>query len=174
MSEEGTQLGVLQELEEGRIDVPEAIRRLEEPPMSRASKPRRSQTWWLIPLAAGMAFLGAGGTLGSLGGWWWLLAVPLLLLGTLLSVLALASSTSPWVLVRVHNRDSRPLHLWIPFPVRAAAWMIKIVRPWVHGLDVTSIDELLLTLEAEMGSDRDLVIDVADVAGGEHVRVNLE
>ena len=174
MSEDGSQLGVLQELEEGRIDVHEAIRRLEEPPVSRPSKSRRSQRLWLIPLAAGMAFLGAGGTLGSLGGWWWSLAVPLLLLGTLLTVLASASSTSPWVLVRVRNRDSRPLHLWIPIPVRAAAWMIQIARPWAHGLDRTSIDELLLTLEAELGSDRDLVIDVADVAGGEHVRVNLE
>ena len=174
MSEDGSQLGVLQELEEGRIDVSEAIRRLEEPPVSRVRKPRRSQSWWLIPLAAGMAFLGAGGTLGSLGGWWWLLAVPLLLVGTLLTVLASASSTSPWVLVRVRNTDSRPLHLWIPIPVRAAAWMVKIARPWAHGLDRTSIDELLLTPEAELGSDRDLVIDVADVAGGEHVPVNLE
>ena len=52
--------------------------------------------------------------------------------------------------------------------------MIKIARPWAHGLDTTSIDELLLTLEAELASDRDLVIDVADVAGGEHVRVNFE
>lgn len=174
MSEDESQLGLLQELEEGRINVHEAIRRLEEPPVSRASKPRRSQSRWLIPLAAGMAFLGAGGTLGSLGGWWWSLAVPLLLLGTLLTVLASASSTSPWVLVRVRNRDSRPLHLWIPIPVRAAAWMIQIARPWAHGLDRTSIDELLLTLEAELGPDRDLVIDVADMAGGEHVRVNLE
>jgi hypothetical protein len=173
MSEDESQLGLLQDLVEGRINVHEAIRRLEEPPVYRASKPRRSQSWWLVPLAAGMAFLGAGGTLGSLGGWWWSLAVPLLLLGTLLTVLASASSTSPWVLMRVRNRDSRPLQLWIPIPVRAAGWMIKIARPWAHGLDTTSIDELLLTLEAELASDRDLVIDVADVAGGEHVRVNF-
>ncbi len=174
MSDDETQLGVLQELEEGRIDVQEAVRRLEEPPVPRASKPRRSQSWWLIPLAAGMAFLGGGGWLGSLGGWWWLLAVPLLLLGTLLTVLASATSTSPWVVVRVRNRNNRPLQLWVPIPVRAAGWMIKIARPWAHGLDTTSIDELLLTLEAELASDRDLVIDVADVAGGEHVRVNFE
>ena len=64
MSEDGSQLGVLQELEEGRIDVHEAIRRLEEPPVARPSKSRRSQRLWLIPLAAGMAFLCARATRG--------------------------------------------------------------------------------------------------------------
>ena len=174
MSETNSQLGVLQELEEGRIDIQEAVRRLEEPPAPRMSKTRRSRSWWLIPLAAGMAFLGAGGWLGSLGGWWWVPAVPLLTLGTLLTILASASSTSPWIFVRVRNASSRPLHVWIPIPVRAAAWMIKMARPWAHGLDTTSIDELLLTLEGELGSERDLVIDVDAGAGGERVRVDFE
>lgn len=174
MTEDKSQLGVLQELEEGRIDVQEAVRRLEEPTASPTGKARRSRNWWLIPLAVGMAFLGGGGWLASLGGWWWLLAVPLLLVGTLLTVLASISSTSPWIFVRVRHRGGRAVHVWIPIPVRAAAWMIKMARPWVHGLDTTVIDELLLTLEGELGSERDLVIDVDDGFGDERVRVNFE
>jgi hypothetical protein len=174
MTEDKSQLGVLQELEEGRIDVREAVRRLEEPTVPTTGGARRSRNWWLIPLAFGMAFLGGGGWLGSLGGWWWLLAVPLLLVGTLLTVLASASSTSPWIFVRVRHRGGRPVHVWVPIPVRAAAWAIKMARPWVPGLDTTAIDELLMTLEGELGSERDLVIEVDDGYGDERVRVDFE
>jgi hypothetical protein len=174
MTADKSQLGVLQALEDGRIDVQEAVRRLEDQPARRASKERRSQGWWLIPLVVGMAFLGGGGFLASLGGWWWVLAIPLLLLGTLLVVLAAGSSTSPWIFVRVREDSLRPVRVWVPVPVRAAAWGIRIARPWVRGMDMTAVDELLLTLERELGSDRDLVIDVDDVAGSERVRVDFE
>ena len=174
MSESGSELGVLQALEDGRIDVQEAVRRLEAVPAQRPGKPRRSHEWWLIPLAVGMAFLGGGGALGSLGGWWWLLAIPLLVLGTLLTVLAGATSTSPWIFVRVREGGDRPVRIWVPIPVRAAAWAVQIARPWLRGMDGTALDELLLTLERELGSAHDLVIDVDDVADGERVRVDFE
>lgn len=171
MTADKSQLGVLQALEDGRIGVQEAIRRLENAP---ARQPRRSQGWWLIPLAVGMAFLGGGGVLASLGSWWWLAAIPLLLLGTLLTVLAAGSSTSAWIFVRVREGGRRAKRVSIPIPVRIAAWGVQIARPWVRGMDMTAVDELLLALERELGSDRDLVIDVDDVAGGERVRVDFE
>jgi hypothetical protein len=174
MSERESELGVLQALEDGRIDVQEAVRRLEAVPGHRPGKPRRSHGWWLIPLAVGMALLGGGGMLGSLGGWWWLVAIPLLMLGTLLTVLAGASSTSPWVFVRVREGGARPMRIWVPIPVRAAAWGVQIARPWLREMDGTALDELLLTLERELGSQHDLVIDVDDVAGDERVRVEFE
>mgnify|MGYP001571986481 CR=1 FL=1 len=174
MTDDKSELGVLQALEDGRIDVQEAVRRLEAVPTRQAGKARRTQGWWLIPLAVGMAFLGGGGALASLGGWWWLAAIPLLLLGTLLTVLAAGSSTSPWILVRVREGGDRPVRVWVPVPVRVAAWGVQIARPWVHGMDMTALDELLLTLESELGSEHDLVIDVDDVAGGERVRVDFE
>jgi hypothetical protein len=169
MSEERSQLGVLQALEDGHIDVQEAVRRLESTSVGKA---RRSQRWWLIPLAAGMVFLGGGGLLGAQGGWWWLGAVPLLLIGTLLTVLAASSSTSSWIRVHVREGRQRPVNVWIP--VRIAAWGVQIARPWVRGMDMTAIDELLLTLERELGSDHDLVIDVDDLTGSERVRVDFE
>jgi len=171
MTADKSELGVLQALEDGRIGVQEAIRRLESAPLRQ---PRRSQGWWLIPLAVGMAFLGGGGVLASLGSWWWLAAIPLLLLGTLLTVLAAGSSTSAWIFVRVREGGRRAKRVSIPIPVRIAAWGVQIARPWVRGMDMTVVDELLLTLERELGSERDLVIDVDDVAGGERVRVDFE
>jgi len=168
MSDDRSEMGVLQALEDGRIDVQEAVRRLE------AGKPRRSEWWWLIPLGVGMAFLGGGGALGSLGGWWWLAGAPLLLLGTLLTIVAAATSASPWIFVRVREGSGRPKRIWVPVPVRAAAWGVRIARPWVHGMDMSAVDELLETLERELGGDHDLVIDVDDVAGVERVQVDFE
>jgi hypothetical protein len=174
MTADKSQLGVLQALEEGRIDVQEAVRRLESAPVRAADKARRLRGWWLIPLAVGMVLLGGGGFLASLGSWRWLAAIPLLLLGTVLTVLAAASNSSPWIFVRVREGSRRAKRVWVPIPVRVAAWGVRFARPWVRGMDLTAVDELLLTLERELGSDHDLVIDVDDVAGGERVRVDFE
>jgi hypothetical protein len=171
MTDDQSQLGVLQALEDGRIDVQEAVRRLESVPARRL---RRSQGWWLIPLGAGMAFLGGGGMLASLGSWWWLAAIPLLLIGTLLTILAAGSRTSPWIFIRVRGAGRRPVRVLVPVPVRVAAWGVQIARPWARGMDMTALDELLLTLERELVSEHNLVIDVDDVAGSERVRVDFE
>lgn len=174
MSEDRSDLGILQALEDGRIDVYEAVRRLEAEPVGppRAARPFRS--WWLILLGAGMVFLGGGGMLASWRGWWWLAAVPLLLLGTLLAILAAAASTSPWILVRVRDHGRRSRRVWIPIPVRVAAWGVHFARPWARGMNATALGEVLLALERDLGSDRDLVIDVDDTGDGERVRVDVE
>jgi hypothetical protein len=173
MTADKSKLGVLQALEDGRIDVQEAIRRLESAPENAGNKPRRSQGWWLILLAVGMAFLGGGGFLASLAGWWWLAAIPLLLVGTLLTVLAAASNSSPWIFIRVREGGRRGKRVSIPIPVRIATWSVRIARPWVRGMDMTAVDELLLSLDHELGIDHDLVIDVDGAAGSERVRVDL-
>jgi hypothetical protein len=174
MTADRSQLGVLQALEEGQIDVQEAVRQLESAPAREGGKARGSQGWWLIPLAVGMALLGGGGFLGSLGGWWWLVAIPLLLVGTLLTVLAAASNSSSWIFIHVREGGERAKRVRIPIPVRIAAWGVQFARPWVRGMDTTAVNGLLLALERELGSDHDLVIDVDDSAGGKRVRVDFE
>lgn len=177
MTETSASLDVLQQLEEGRIDVDEALRRLgNEPPAAPPgeSAARRSRTWWLIPLAIGMSFLGAGGWFGSQGGAWWILGVPLLFLGIVVTVLAAASSQSPWAFVRIRSAGSPGARLWIPIPIRAAVWAVQFARPWMPPLAATSVDELLLSLEDELGSERDLIIEVDESGDGERVRVSFE
>lgn len=177
MTDSSASLNVLRKLEEGSIDVDEAVRQLDGAPTA-APPPepvvRRSQSWWLIPLAVGMTLLGAGGWLASLGGGWWILAVPLLLFGTLVTVLAAASSQSPWVFVRVRGRHSPHVHVWLPIPIRAAAWSVELARPWIPSLTATSIDDLLVSLEAELGAGRNLIIEVDEAGEGERVRVSFE
>ena len=177
MTETGASLNVLQQLEEGRIDVDEALRQLGEVPTETPSgepAARRTRTWWLVPLAVGMAFLGAGGWLASQGGGWWILAVPLLFLGIVVTVLAAASSQSPWAYVRIRPARSPGTHFWIPVPIRAAVWAVQFARPWMPPLAATSVDELLLSLEDELGSERDLIIEVDESGDGERVRVSYE
>jgi hypothetical protein len=41
-------------------------------------------------------------------------------------------------------------------------------------LAATSVDELLLSLEDELGSERDLIIEVDESGDGERVRVSFE
>jgi hypothetical protein len=177
MTESSPSLNVLQQLEEGHIDVDEALRRLDGAPAPTppgASTARGARTWWLIPLAIGMAFLGAGGWLASQGGGWWILAVPLLFIGIVVTVLAAASSQSPWAFVRVRPAASPQTRIWIPIPIRAAVWAVQIARPWIPPLAATSVDELLLSLEGELGSERDLIIEVDESGEGERVRVSYE
>jgi hypothetical protein len=177
MTESRASLNVLQQLEEGRIDVDEALRRLDEAPaapLPGEPATRRSRTWWLIPLAIGMALLGGGGWFGSLGGGWWILAVPLLFLGIVVTMLAAASSQSPWAYVRIRPAGSPGTRLWIPIPIRAAVWAVQFARPWMPPLAASSVDELLLSLQDELGSERDLIIEVDESGEGERVRVSYE
>jgi len=174
MTEDNGHLNVLQQLEAGRIDVEEALRRLDEPSAPTAPAMRRSQSWWLIPLAVGMAVLGGGGLLASRGGAWWILAVPLMVVGIVLTVLAAASSNSPWIFIRVRPAGGRTMRVWVPIPLRAAVWGIEFARPWVPSLAATVVDDVLLTLERELGSERNLVIDVDEAGYGERVRVSYE
>jgi hypothetical protein len=177
MTESRTSLHVLQQLEEGRIDVDEAVRRLDAPPAAGPrtdAAARRSRTWWLVPLAIGMAFLGAGGWLASQAGAWWVAGIPLLLVGVVLTVLAAASSQSPWASVRLRSAGGPGTRLWLPIPIRAAAWAVPFARPWMPPLAATSVDDLLLSLEEELGSGRDLIIEVDESGEGERVRVSFE
>lgn len=177
MTEGNANLDVLQQLEDGRIDLEEAVRRLEQAPATRSTPTRgerHPQAWWLIPLAIGMALLGAGGWSASAGGAWWILAVPLLLIGSLLTVLAAARSQSPWVYLRVRQAGRGRARVWIPIPIRAAVWALQIARPWVPALNATGVDEVLQSLEQELGAEGDLVIEVDESGDDERVRVSFE
>ena len=107
---------LLQDVEEGRIDVAEAIRRLEageplgephDPVEMNESEalPSQWRQWWWIPFSVGVAIAAAGYGLSTLGGWWWVCAGPALFVGLLLMLLMLISSRSPWVHIRVHTGE---------------------------------------------------------------------
>ncbi|MFA9490463.1 MAG: hypothetical protein ACERK1_04440, partial [Anaerolineales bacterium] len=79
---------ILEQLEDGEINVDEAIQQITEQnlpqvedveePSEVFSPPPKWRAWWVIPSSIGFGITVAGLGVASLGGWWWLLAVPLL------------------------------------------------------------------------------------------------
>jgi hypothetical protein len=190
--EEQLKRDVLDQLESGDVDVSEAIRLLEGSapddadsttpsmeehvsPTSRATGMWRS--WWLLIPALGLAFTAFGGWLGSIGGWWWLCAAPSLLVGILLLLLAVLTQNSPWLHVRIDTgQESWPRHVAFSFPVpiRLASWGLRKWGHYARGLDVTAVDELLLSLEGNITADNPIHIEVdQDEETGERIQVFL-
>jgi hypothetical protein len=174
---------ILSQLEEGRIDVDEAIRRLEvgeEPafsgrgPQSAGARPWAG--WWLMPFVAGLGLAALGAWPAAVGGWWWLCAGALLPLGVSLSVIGIASRRSPWVHVRVRTGQQRwpkRIAISLPVPVRSAAWVLRRMGPRWAGLGGTAVDELLLALDASLTAQAPILVEVDRVKSGENVRVYL-
>lgn len=173
---------VLNQLDEGVIDVDEAIRQLsEEEQVSQVEEERpeiarRLNAWWLIPFSIGLGLTAAGAGIATLGGWWWLCAGPLLLLGIPLMTLAAATSRSPWVHVRLNTGQDkwpRRIAISLPLPIRFTARILQFLGPKYKGLDQTAIDELLLALNEGVLSDELIYVEVDEGETGEKVQVYL-
>jgi hypothetical protein len=184
----GKKMDVLEQLEQGTIDVQEALHRLEQEteiaevdravPVTDIPGPeRRWRDWWLIILASGLGVLAFGGWLGTIGGWWWLCGAPLLVLGIVLFVLALASKSAPWLHLRVDTgQQSWPRHIALsfPIPVKLASWGLRMWGSHIPRLDETAIDDLIVALEGNLSSDTPIYIEVQeDETTGERVQIFL-
>ena len=183
MDEEIKPVEIINQLDEGVIDVEEAVRRLtggaEATPRVKAEQskvPRRWRAWWLIPFSIGLGLTAAGAGVATLGGWWWLCAGSLLLVGIPLLTLAVATSRLPWVHVRVDTGDEswpRRIAISLPLPIRFTAWVLRIIGPRVKGLDQTAIDELLLALDEGVFSEGPIFVEVDEDTAGEKVQIYL-
>jgi hypothetical protein len=173
---------VLDQLEKGAIDVEQAIQRLsdEGEPQSLKSAvpktPRRWRAWWLVPFSIGIGLTVAGAGVATIGGWYWLLAAPLLLVGIPLFTLAAATSSSPWVHVRVDTGQEswpRRIAISLPIPIRLTAWILRTFTPKINGFEETGIDELLIALDEGLLNDSPIFVEVYEGEGGEKVEVYL-
>jgi hypothetical protein len=164
MDENDGTMAVLQQLEAGRIDVAQAVERLETAGQAQGGADTGVHTanaWRLVPFGAGLALSAGGGWIASQGGWWWLLAVPLLLAGLPLLLLAALDADSPWIRIRVrHARGT--LGLAIPIPVRLAAWGVRLARPWLRGFDDVTLDEIHGALSDALARGGDWFVDIDD------------
>lgn len=182
---------VLDQLESGKIDVEEAIQRIvptegsknqgdsvrSSPEIIQSERMPDWRSWWYLLLGFGLAGVAAGGWLATVGGWWWVCAIPALFLGVLFFVLALASFRSPWLHIRIDTGQEtwpRRITLGLPIPFRFISWVLRRFGSRMPGLDNTAVDELLLSLEGNLSSANPLVIDVhEDGSRGERIRVFL-
>jgi hypothetical protein len=182
MNEDQSRMDILDQLDAGQIDASEAARRLSEegvPPEQQAevpNLPNRWRYWWTIPLSIGFAMCVTGWGLSQLGGWWWVFAGPLLVLGAVVMILSAATYNSPWVHVRVKTgEDKWPRRIAISFPIPLSL-TARILR-WrglsFGGLDETAIDDLILALEANLTSGEPIYIEVDEGETGEKVKIIL-
>jgi hypothetical protein len=174
---------VLDQLEKGAIDVEQAVQRLsgegertQRVKSATPEVPRRWRAWWMIPFSVGIGLTIAGAGVATVGGWWWLLAGPLLFVGIVLITLAAATSTSPWVHVRVDTGQEsfpRRIAISLPIPIRFTAWILRTIGHRIRGFEETGIDELLLALDEGLLSDSPIFVEVYEGEGGEKVEVYL-
>jgi hypothetical protein len=185
MSDNQDAMNVLKSLEGGEIDINQALSMLEggdeqEQPSEVEEPSRRGnwRLWWSIVLGIGTAMTAGAAGLAVLGGWWWLCAGPMLILGILLLVMAAVTYGSHWASVRIDTGEQswpRDILLSVPVPIGLAAWILKNFNHFIPGLDRTEVDDLLVglgELEATISKSEMITIEV-DGEDGEHVEVYL-
>jgi len=147
--------------------------------MARESEPRFSgppawaQGAWVYLLAGGVVLVGlAGMTTALLVGagsrlGWLACTLPLMILGALVIALAWWSRHARWLHIRVRDQETR-FRISLPLPLRPAAWLARLARPWVPHVQDIPIDEMILAL-AEMEDEEVLAVEVNDQ--GDEVQV---
>jgi len=182
--DDAERLKVLEQLEAGELDFDQALGELNgaanesSPKAAPAAKPdtRRWHIWWLLPFYFGVVALAGGIVLAFQGGWWWLLAAPLLLAGGVLTLLALASTRSPWLHVRIHNPERgwpKTFGFSIPIPFRFAAWSLRAFGSLIPNVDEQAVAELLMAFELGRLVDEPLNMELNDPNSATRVEIFL-
>jgi hypothetical protein len=182
MNDDRKSMEILDQLDAGQIDASEAARRLSEEAVQPKQKaeapdfPHRWRHWWVIPLSIGFAMGVAGWGLSQLGGWWWVCAGPLQVLGAVVMILSVATNRSPWVHVRVKTGEDkwpRRIAISLPLPLGLTARILRWRGMFKGAKDETAIDDLILALEGNLSADEPIYIEVDEGESGERVKVYL-
>jgi hypothetical protein len=141
---------------------------------------RKWRRWWWVPLTIGIGITAISGLLMTLAYqnssyfWFGCLWVPLLF-GVLVISLAAASRTTRWLHVRVHQEPGewpKTIAISMPIPIRFTAWLIRIFKPHIHGMDGTNLDEVILALD-KTSPDQPFYVRVDEGEEGEKVEVYI-
>jgi len=132
---------------------------------------------WLVPLAAGIVVSAVG--LGfvvfiqtvSAGSFFLVCGLMPLLLGLAVIVLAFWSRTARWLHVRI--RGDQRISLSFPLPLRLTGWILRLVRPYVPQLEETGLDEVIMSLDENLGGEDYFYVDVQDDKDGEQIKVYI-
>ena len=184
-------IGILKRLERGEISAAQANEWLDHPtverdyvpPVEHKGAPEWARRYWVYPLIGGLLIVG-------LGAWiiaatvhanilWFLLGLPILLLGCLIVTVAASAQAAHWLYVDVRGGKGEPhnVHIAIPFSMsllRGGLWLARFfgVRPKanmsVKGSPVrlealwNDADGFLTELEKELHEGRGFTVDVDD------------
>ncbi len=170
---------ILRRLEEGQIDVGEALKRLDSPNDETAEplpRPRLWRIWWAICFGSGIGLAVMAAGVATLGGWWWLAAVPAGLVALLLMLLGILSADAPWLQIHVETGAAvlaQGHSAGAAFAAAASSVDPEALPGKRAALGATALDELILTLEENLGGGAPLVIDVHEGRSGERVRLHI-
>lgn len=182
MNDDQNRMEILDQLDAGQIDASEAARRLSEDGVQNKPKaevpdlPNRWRYWWTIPFSIGLAVGVTGWGLSQLGGWWWVCAGPLLVIGAIAMILSAATHRSPWVHIRIKTREEkwpRRIAISLPLPLGLTARILRWRGLSHGGLDETAVDDLILALEGNLSNEEPIYIEVGEGKSGEHIEVYL-
>ena len=144
------------------------------------SEIRKWRRWWWVPLTVGIGITVVSGLLMLLAYqnssyfWFGCLWVPLLF-GILVISLAAASRTTRWMHVRIQQEPGewpKTIAISLPIPIRFTAWIIRIFKPHIDGMDKANLDEVILALE-KTSPDQPLYVKVDEGESGEKVEVYI-
>jgi hypothetical protein len=108
------------------------------------------------------------------GFWFACLWFPLLF-GIIVTSLAAASRTARWLHVRVQQAPGehpQSINISLPIPIRFTAWIMRIIKPRLSGLDNINLDEALLALE-KVSPQEPFYVKVDEDESGEKVEVYI-
>lgn len=189
-------LGVLKQLERGEISASEADARLNAPSVERIATPPfdKSELPYWVRMAWSIALI-VGTLIVVLGTWiiaatahanilWFLLGIPIVLLGSLIIMLGASVFSGHWLYVNVEEsrKNRHAVRFAIPFPIgllRLASW----IAPWAIKMtqnnirinqgkfDFNDSAELITALERELREGRGITVDVDEP--GERVQVYI-
>jgi len=144
------------------------------------SEVKKWRRWWWVPLTIGISITVVSGLLMSFAYqnsnyfWFGCLWVPLLF-GILVISLAAASRTARWLHVRVNQEPGewpRTIAISLPIPIRFTAWLIRIFKPQIDGMDGANLDEVILALE-KTSPEQPFYVKVDEGESGEKVEVYI-
>jgi hypothetical protein len=138
--------------------------------------------WWTLPLWIGVGITVLGGVLmywamqaSGLSFWFACASLPFAL-GVLVIALAYQSRTSPWLHLRVRQRPGewpQQVAFSFPIPVRPTVWFLRTFGRRIHGLNDTSLDEVILAVGETANSENPIYIQVDDEEDDERVEIYI-
>jgi hypothetical protein len=139
------------------------------------------RNFWWIPMWVGMGILIIGAILmyaawnaSGFGFGFACTWVPFLL-GVAVVALAWSSRTARWLHVRVHQKPGQKpekIAISLPIPLRLTAWFLRMFGDRIPNMQGTSLDEVILALDAT-SPDAPFYVEVNEGEDGERVEVYI-
>jgi hypothetical protein len=163
------------------VEEPKSDTKTPPVPSEFDAETRKWRSWWWIPLAIGVSITVVSGLLmflayqaSGFGFWFACLWFPLLF-GVVIMSLAAASRTTRWLHVRIHQEPGewpQTIAISLPIPLRFTAWLLRIFKPYIHNMENTSLDEIILALE-KTSPNQPFYVKVDEDETGEKVEVYI-